>query len=60
MSNVRLFIDDFKKYLVTQDLSHNTVYNYIADINNFVHWYSECHAEEIVVKGVTSHHLNFF
>ena len=60
MSDIKTLVNDFKSYLTKQDLSKNTIRNYSADIDNFVHWYDEQHGEEIRVKEITSHHLNFF
>lgn len=60
MSDIKTIVDDFKSYLAKQDLSKNTIRNYSADIDNFVRWYDEQHAEEIKVKEVTAYHLNFY
>lgn len=60
MSEVKILINNFRDYLIKQDLSKNTIRNYIADIENFTNWYDQCYAEELNVKEVTSYHLNFF
>jgi len=60
MSNIKITINEFKQHLDQQDLSKNTIRNYIADIKNFASWYEEHHAEEIEVQKITSYHLNFF
>ncbi|WP_341750115.1 tyrosine-type recombinase/integrase [Candidatus Tisiphia endosymbiont of Sialis lutaria] len=60
MSDIKILINDFKQYLGKQDLSKNTIRNYIADIENFASWYDQYHGEEIEVKNITAYHLNFF
>jgi integrase/recombinase XerD len=60
MSNIKALINNFSQYLSKQDLSENTIRNYIADIENFANWYEEHHGAEVVFKNITLHHLNFF
>lgn len=57
MTEIKTLIDDFKNYLINQDISENTTKSYIADLNNFVRWYDECYAVEVLVKKITNHHL---
>lgn len=60
MSNIKALINNFSQYLSKQDLSENTIHNYIADIENFANWYEEHHGDEIEFKNITLHHLAFF
>lgn len=51
MSNIKALINNFSQYLSKQDLSENTIRNYIADIENFANWHEEHHGDEIEFKN---------
>lgn len=52
MSDIKILIKNFGDYLIKQDLSKNTIRNYITDIENFTNWYDQCHAEELNIQHV--------
>ncbi len=53
-------IDDFKISLLREDLSKNTINNYLVDLNKFVDWYTNQYVEQMNVKNIAPHHLNFY
>lgn len=55
VSEIKILINDFRQYLAKQDLSQNTIRNYIADIENFVSWHDQHYGEEVEVKKL--HHI---
>lgn len=54
-----IFLEKFKKEMVSADVSFNTIKNYIADVKNFYNWYHELnHSNEI--DKITFYHLNAY
>lgn len=52
-------INDFKEKMVAEDISDNTVKNYISDIKNFYKWYREIDFSENL-KKVSFYHLDAY
>jgi integrase/recombinase XerC len=54
------FIDEFKKYLLQQEMSQNTIRNYFADLTKFSQWYQNNCNTQIELKDITSYHIQTF
>lgn len=52
-------LNGFKEKMIAEDISNNTIKNYISDIRNFYKWYKEISFSENLQK-VTSYHLNAY
>ncbi|WP_341790667.1 tyrosine-type recombinase/integrase [Rickettsia endosymbiont of Polydrusus tereticollis] len=52
-------LNDFKEKMVIEDISNNTIKNYVSDIKNFYKWYREIDFSENIEK-VTYYHLNAY
>lgn len=52
-------LNDFKEKMVAEDISDNTIKNYVSDIKNFYKWYREIDFSENIEK-VTHYHLNAY
>ena len=50
MPDMQKLITNFKNYLTQQDMSYNTIRNYICDIHNFHVWYDKTYAEDDFTK----------
>lgn len=49
----------FKEKMIAEDISDNTIKNYVSDIKNFYKWYQEIDISESIEK-VTHYHLNAY
>jgi site-specific recombinase XerD len=52
-------LNAFKEKMVTEEISENTIRNYVSDIKNFYKWYLEINFTENIEK-VTYYHLNAY
>ena len=52
-------LNDFKKKMIAEDISNNTIKNYISDIRNFYKWYEKISFSKNLQK-VTSYHLSAY
>lgn len=52
-------LNEFKEKMIVEDISDNTIKNYISDIRNFYKWYQELDVSENL-KKVTYYHLNAY
>ncbi|WP_425361605.1 tyrosine-type recombinase/integrase [Candidatus Tisiphia endosymbiont of Ceraclea dissimilis] len=53
-------IVEFKNYLIKQEMSINTIRNYLADIVNFSKWYKIYYSDQVIADEITSYHLQSF
>ena len=53
------FSNQFKSYLEQQEMSTNTIRNYLADLAKFSEWY-QSNYNEIEIKTITSYHIQTF
>ncbi|WHA06793.1 tyrosine-type recombinase/integrase (plasmid) [Candidatus Megaera polyxenophila] len=52
-------LNNFKDKMIAEDISDNTIKNYLSDIKNFYKWYREIDFSENIEK-VTHYHLNAY
>lgn len=52
-------LEKFKEGMLSEDISYNSIRNYISDIRNFYKWYQEIDFSEDL-KKVTFYHLNAY
>lgn len=52
-------LNNFKEKMITEDISDNTIKNYVSDIKFFYKWYREIDLSENMEK-VTHYHLNAY
>ena len=52
-------LSGFKEKMIAEDISNNTIKNYISDIRGFYKWYQEIDFSNNL-KKVTFYHLNAY
>jgi len=52
-------LEKFKEEMISEDISYNSIRNYISDIRNFYKWYQEIDFSEDL-KKITFYHLNAY
>jgi site-specific recombinase XerD len=56
---IKKILEKFKKEMISEDISENTIKNYLSDIRTFCKWHQEIDSSENL-KKVTHYHLNAY